>query len=86
MRILLADCCSVSQQLGALKTHTTDTFLFISHTTNVLLFKFRCNIFIAGFGSEWDTLYNTTSIKLNIIIIKQNIGKYVGLRTYQRPG
>ena len=26
--------------------HTTDTFLFISHTTNVLLFKFLCNIFI----------------------------------------
>jgi len=25
---------------------TTDTFLFISHTTNVLLFKYRCNIFI----------------------------------------
>jgi len=25
---------------------TTDTFLFISHTTNVLLFKFSCNIFI----------------------------------------
>ena len=25
--------------------HTTDTFLFISHTKNVLLFKFRCNIF-----------------------------------------
>ena len=25
---------------------TTDTFLFISHTTKVLLFKFRCNIFI----------------------------------------
>jgi len=25
---------------------TTDTFLFISHTTNVLLSKFRCNIFI----------------------------------------
>ena len=24
---------------------TTDTFLFISHTTNVLLFKFRCNVF-----------------------------------------
>jgi len=24
----------------------TDKFLFISHTTNVLLFKFRCNIFI----------------------------------------
>ena len=28
---------------------TTDTFLFISHTTNVLLFKSHCNIFI-GFG------------------------------------
>jgi hypothetical protein len=27
-------------------THTTDTFLFISHTTNVLLFKILCNIFI----------------------------------------
>jgi len=38
--------CSVSQQLGTLQTHTTDTFLFISHTRNVLLFKFRCNIFI----------------------------------------
>ena len=37
---------TVPQQLGALQTHTTDTFLFISHTTNVLLFKFRCNIFI----------------------------------------
>jgi len=32
--------------LQQLQTHTTDTFLFISHTTNVLLFKFRCNIFI----------------------------------------
>ena len=42
----LADHCSVSQQSGALQTHATDTFLFISHTTNVLLFKFRCDIFI----------------------------------------
>ena len=25
---------------------TTGKFVFISHTTNVLLFKFRCNIFI----------------------------------------
>ena len=25
---------------------TTDTFLLVSHTTNVLLFKFRCIIFI----------------------------------------
>ena len=31
----------MSQKLGALQTHTTDTFLFISDTTNVLLFKFR---------------------------------------------
>jgi len=29
---------------------TTDTFLFISHTTNVLLFKFRCNLFIGVIG------------------------------------
>jgi len=42
----LADRCSVSQQLGALQTHTTHTFLFISHTTNILLFKFCCNIFV----------------------------------------
>jgi hypothetical protein len=35
-----------ASQLGALQTHTTDTFLFISRTTNVPLFKFRCNIFI----------------------------------------
>jgi hypothetical protein len=33
--------------LGVATTRrTTDTFLCISHTTNVLLFKFRCNIFI----------------------------------------
>jgi hypothetical protein len=38
--------CSLSQQLGAVQTRTTDTFLFISHTTNVLLFKFRCKIVI----------------------------------------
>jgi hypothetical protein len=25
---------------------TTDTFLFISHTTNLILLQFRCNIFI----------------------------------------
>ena len=31
---------------GATIRRTTDPFLFISHTTNVLLFKFRCNIFI----------------------------------------
>jgi len=36
----------VMRILQRLQTHTTDTFLFISHTTYVLLFKFRCNIFI----------------------------------------
>ena len=51
MRILLLRVATIRR--------TTDTFLFISHTTNVLFFKFRCNIFIAGFGSEWDTLYYT---------------------------
>jgi len=34
---------------------TTGTFLFISHTTNVLLFKFRCNTFI-GFISVFNQL------------------------------
>ena len=34
------------RKFEALQTHTTDTFLFISHTTNLLLFKFLCNIFI----------------------------------------
>ena len=32
--------------LQLLQAHTTDTFLFISHTTNVNMFKFRCDIFI----------------------------------------
>ena len=47
---------------------TTDTFLFISHTTNVLLFKFRCNIFIGvriikempgsvASGTQWIYIY-----------------------------
>jgi hypothetical protein len=37
---------TVSQQIVARQAHTTDTFLFISHTTNVPLFKFHCNILI----------------------------------------
>jgi len=34
---------TTNEQLSSLQTHThtIDTFLFISHTTNVLLFKFR---------------------------------------------
>jgi len=36
-----------SEDIAMKQTYTTDIFLFISHTTNVLLFKFRCNISIA---------------------------------------
>jgi len=35
-----------NEDMATKQTHTTDTFPFISHTTNVLLFKSRCNIFI----------------------------------------
>jgi hypothetical protein len=35
-----------NDDIATKQTHATDTFLFISHTTNVLLFKSRCNIFI----------------------------------------
>ena len=35
-----------NEDIATKQAHTTDTFLFISHTTNVLLFKSRCNIFI----------------------------------------
>jgi hypothetical protein len=41
--LIILPLITVSQQL---QTHTTDTFLFISHTTNLPLFKFRFNIFI----------------------------------------
>ena len=58
----------MSQQLGALQTRTTDIFLFISHTTNVLLFIFLYNIFNAGFGSEWDTLYRVKLIVKKLFI------------------
>jgi len=34
--------------LQRLQIHTTDTILFISHTTNVLLFKFLSSIFIGA--------------------------------------
>jgi hypothetical protein len=37
---------NTNKDIAKKQTHTTDTFLLISHTTNVLLFKFRCNIFI----------------------------------------
>ena len=37
---------NTNKDIATKQTHTTDTFLFISHTMNVLLFKFRSNIFI----------------------------------------
>jgi len=36
----------INEDIATKQTHTTDTFLFIYHTTDVLLFKSRCNIFI----------------------------------------
>jgi hypothetical protein len=39
---------NTNEDIATKQTQTTDTFLFISHTTNVFLFKFRCNIFIGA--------------------------------------
>ena len=85
MRIL----CSVSQKLGALQTNTTDTILFFSHTTNVLLFKFRCNIFIARFGSEWDILYIfekavVRTQEIYMIYSHLGINSYLKIRRYYK--
>ena len=60
----------------ALQTRTTDTFLFISHKTNVLLFKFRCNIFTGvrtikempgsvASGTPCITMHGTVNVKRN---------------------
>jgi hypothetical protein len=35
-----------NEDIATKQTYTTDTFLFISRTTNVLVFISRCNIFI----------------------------------------
>jgi hypothetical protein len=37
---------NTNEDIATKQTHTTDTFLFITHKMKVLLFKFRCNIFI----------------------------------------
>jgi hypothetical protein len=42
----LFDNSKTNEDIATKQTHITDTFLFISHTTNVLLFKSHCNIFI----------------------------------------
>jgi len=36
---------TINEDIATIR-RTTDTFLFISHTTKLLLFKFRCNILI----------------------------------------
>jgi hypothetical protein len=71
--------------LGALQTHTTDTFLLISHTKNVPLFKFRCNIFI-GVRIIKEMTCSVASVKHGIYIYVEtckNIGGfYVNIYTY----
>ena len=37
---------NTNEDIATKQPHSTDTFLFISHTTNLLLFKFRSSIFI----------------------------------------
>jgi hypothetical protein len=37
---------NINEDIATKQTHTIDTFLFISHTTNLFLFKFLCNILI----------------------------------------
>jgi hypothetical protein len=49
-----------NKDIATKQTHTTDTFLFISYATNVLLFKFRCNIFI-GVRINKETLGSVAS-------------------------
>jgi len=39
---------TTNEDIATTTRRTTDTFLFISHTKNVLLFKSRCNILISG--------------------------------------
>jgi len=50
---------------------TTDTFLFISHTTKILLFKFRCHIFI-GVRIIIEMLGSVVSGALCIILVVRN--------------
>jgi hypothetical protein len=49
---------------------TTDTFLFISHTTNVLLFKFRYNIVISvRIIKEMPGLVGSGTPRINYIVV-----------------
>jgi len=68
---------------------TTDTFLFISHTTKVIPFKFRCNIFsgvkiikeMPGSVVRRDILYlllfRATMVALTLLSCLFNILRYV---------
>jgi len=56
---------------------TTDTFLSISHTTNVLLFKFRCNIFI-GVRIIKDTPGSVASGTHYILLMVSNWASWSG--------
>jgi len=61
---------------------TTDTFLFISPTTNVPLFKFRCNIFIGvriikeiltSVASRAHCLISSFKIMLNFVLLTAQV-------------
>ena len=74
-----------NEDIASKHTHTTDTFLIISHTTNVILFKSRCNILIGfriikemsglvGSGTLCITMHGSINIKSKLsVIIIQNI-------------
>jgi len=63
-----------NEDIATKQTHTTDTFLFISHTTNVLLFKSRCNIII-GFRiiKEMPGLVGSGTLCINSVSRIQNV-------------
>ena len=65
---------------------TTDTFLFISHTTNVLLFKSRCNIFICfGIIKELPGLVGSGTPYI-CVHIRGLSGKYPAILNISRTG
>jgi len=78
------------EDIATKQTHTTGTFLFISHTTNVLLFKSRCNIFIGfriikqmsglvGSGAPYILLHNAVACLSVVIQVREKKSKFTGL-------
>jgi hypothetical protein len=63
--------------------HTTDTFHFVFHTTNVLLFKYLCNIVIGvGIIKELQVLVDGRTpciilIKLTKILLTSSLTSYM---------